>query len=124
MKKTLGMLLALGLTLSGNLWADGTPVNPQQVSMWGNLAMLAGFIAIFYFLIWRPQSKRAKEHRSLIGGLEKGSEVVTSGGIIGRVTKVQDEFLVIEVADKVELPVQKTAVAAELPKGTLKAIKA
>ncbi len=125
MKKSIGLLLALGLTLSGSLWADGAaPGNPQQVSMWGNLVMLVGFVAIFYFLIWRPQSKRAKEHKNLIGGLQKGSEVVTTGGIVGKVVKVQEEFVVIEVADKVELPIQKVSVAHELPKGTLKAIRA
>lgn len=126
MKSLLSAFLVLGLMISGQLWADGTAAgtNPQQVSMWGNIIMLVGFIAIFYFLIWRPQSKRAKEHKALIGGLQKGSEVVTSGGIVGKVTKVQDEFVVIEVGEKVELPIQKVSVAAELPKGTLKAIKA
>jgi len=73
--------------------------------------------------LWRPQSKRAKEHKNLLGGLQKGSEVVTSGGLLGRVTKVTDEFIVMKVADGVELPVQKAAVAAELPKGTIKSIQ-
>ncbi len=83
---------------------------------------LVGFLVIFYLMIWRPQSKRAKEHKSLIGNLQKGDEVVTSGGIAGKVAKVSDDFVVIEVSDTVELKIQKVAIAATLPKGTLKAI--
>ncbi|MEX2475160.1 preprotein translocase subunit YajC [Marinobacter sp.] len=88
----------------------------------GQVIFFAGFILIFYFLIWRPQSKRAKEHKSLMSGLEKGDEVVTSGGVAGRITKVTDDFIVVEVADNVEIKVQKVAVASALPKGTLKDI--
>ncbi|MBA1272562.1 preprotein translocase subunit YajC [Stutzerimonas nosocomialis] len=83
---------------------------------------LIGFLVIFYLMIWRPQAKRAKEHKNLIGGLQKGDEVVTSGGIAGRVAKVADDFVVLEVSDTVELKIQKVAIAATLPKGTLKAI--
>ena len=83
---------------------------------------LLGFLVIFYLMIWRPQAKRAKEHKNLIGGLQKGDEVVTSGGIAGKVIKVSDDFVVIEVSDTVELKIQKVAIAAALPKGTLKAI--
>ncbi|CAE6949202.1 MULTISPECIES: preprotein translocase subunit YajC [Pseudomonas] len=83
---------------------------------------LIGFLVIFYLMIWRPQAKRAKEHKNLLGGLQKGDEVVTSGGIAGKVSKVTDDFVVIEVSDTVELKFQKQAIAATLPKGTLKAI--
>ena len=83
---------------------------------------LLGFLVIFYLMIWRPQAKRATEHKNLIGGLQKGDEVVTSGGIAGKVIKVSDDFVVIEVSDTVELKIQKVAIAAALPKGTLKAI--
>ena len=83
---------------------------------------LLGFLVIFYLMIWRPQAKRAKEHKNLIGGLQKGDEVVTSGGIAGKVIKVSDDFVVIEVSETVELKIQKVAIAAALPKGTLKAI--
>lgn len=82
--------------------------------------LLIGFVAIFYFLIWRPQSKRRKEHRELISSLSKGDEIVTNGGIMGQITQVRDDLIVVEVADKVELRVQKSAVSATLPKGTLK----
>lgn len=88
----------------------------------GQVIFFAGFILIFYFLIWRPQSKRAKEHKSLMSGLNKGDEVVTSGGIAGKITKVTDDFILVEIADNVEVKVQKVAVATALPKGTLKDI--
>ena len=88
----------------------------------GQVIFFAGFILIFYFLIWRPQSKRSKEHKSLMSGLNKGDEVVTSGGIIGKITKVSDDFIVVEISDNVEVKVQKVAIAAALPKGTLKDI--
>lgn len=88
------------------------------------IVMLVGFVLIFYFLLWRPQSKRAKQHKQLIAGLAKGDEIVIGGGMLGRITKVSDdsEFLAMEVADGTEVNVQKNAVAAVLPKGTIKSI--
>lgn len=83
---------------------------------------LVGFLVIFYLMIWRPQAKRAKEHKNLLGSLQKGDEVVTTGGIAGKVSKVSDDFVVLEVSNTVELKIQKGAIAATLPKGTLKAI--
>ena len=83
---------------------------------------LIGFLVIFYLMIWRPQAKRAKEHKNLLGNLQKGDEVVTTGGIAGKVVKVSDDFVVLEVSSTVELKIQKVAIAATLPKGTLKAI--
>ncbi len=83
---------------------------------------LVGFLIIFYMMIWRPQAKRAKEQKNLLGNLQKGDEVVTNGGIAGKINKVTDDFVVIEVSDTVELKIQKGAIAATLPKGTLKAI--
>ncbi|MFB9887086.1 preprotein translocase subunit YajC [Balneatrix alpica] len=87
-----------------------------------NLIFLVGFALIFYFFLWRPQAKRQKDHKSLIEGLAKGDEVVTSGGILGRVVKVTDDYLVLAVSDEVELKIQKVYVAAALPKGTIKNI--
>jgi preprotein translocase subunit YajC len=84
--------------------------------------MLALFAAIFYFLIWRPQSKRTKEHKALMEGLSKGDEVITSGGIAGKIMKVSDTFIVLEVAEGTSLNCSKAAVANVLPKGTLRAI--
>ena len=86
------------------------------------IIMLVGFVLIFYFLLWRPQSKRAKQHKQLINGLSKGDEIVIGGGLVGRVTKVSDEFIAMEISEGTEVNVQKNAVAAVLPKGTLKSI--
>ncbi|WP_445004935.1 preprotein translocase subunit YajC [Halomonas mongoliensis] len=88
------------------------------------IVMLLGFVLIFYFLLWRPQAKRAKQHKQLIGSLAKGDEIVIGGGVLGRITKVSDEseFLTLEVAEGTQINVQKNAVAAVLPKGTIKSI--
>jgi preprotein translocase subunit YajC len=77
-------------------------------------------IAVMYFLMIRPQMKRAKEHKGMLDKLAKGDEVITSGGIAGTVTDIGDNFVTIEVADNVRLRVQKAAVGNVLPKGTLK----
>ncbi|MCB1933635.1 preprotein translocase subunit YajC [Accumulibacter sp.] len=77
---------------------------------------------VLYFLMIRPQMKRTKEHKALIEALAKGDEVVTGGGIAGRITKVNENFVALEVADAVEIQVQKQAVTLLLPKGTLKAL--
>ncbi|MGE4534262.1 MULTISPECIES: preprotein translocase subunit YajC [Halomonas] len=103
------------------------PAYAQDAPAGGGIAqivMLVGFVAIFYFLLWRPQAKRAKQHKQLIAGLSKGDEIVIGGGMLGRVTKVSDdsEFLTMQIAEGTEVNVQKNAVAAVLPKGTLKSI--
>ncbi len=87
-----------------------------------NFLFLGGFVVIFYFLIWRPQSKRAKEHKALVDALGVGDEVMTNAGILGKLTKLDDLYVTVQVADKVELKMQKSAIAAVLPKGTIKSI--
>ena len=82
--------------------------------------MPIALIAIMYFLMIRPQMKRAKEHRAMLDKLSKGDEVMTSGGIAGTVTDIGDNFVTLEVADNVRVRVQKAAVGNVLPKGTLK----
>jgi len=79
---------------------------------------------IFYFFLIRPQQKRQKEHRQLMEGLEKGDEIVTSGGVVGTITKVEEDFVVARVAQGTELRFQKPSVVATLPKGTLKKLDA
>lgn len=86
------------------------------------LIFLLGFLVIFYLMIWRPQARQAKEKRTLLAALQKGDEVVTVGGIAGKITKVAEDFVVLEVAVNIELKFQKSAISAALPKGTLKAI--
>lgn len=75
---------------------------------------------IFYFLLIRPQMKRAKEHKQLVAGLERGDEVVTNGGVLGRISDVDESFVTLEIAPNTEIRVQKHAVAAVMPKGTYK----
>jgi preprotein translocase subunit YajC len=104
-----------------NAYANTAPAGPDPMFQ---ILMLVGFIAIFYFLLWRPQQKRAKEHRNLIDNLAKGDEVATSGGVMGRITKIADDVVTMEIADGVQVLVQKPAVAMLLPKGTLKDSKA
>jgi preprotein translocase subunit YajC len=87
----------------------------------GLLPILLMFV-VLWFLMIRPQMKRAKEHKTLIEALAKGDEVVTQGGMAGRITKVGDNFLSIELAPNVEVAVQRQAIATVLPKGTLKAL--
>jgi preprotein translocase subunit YajC len=105
-------------------WAEGAPAaaQPQGGGMM-TLIMFGVLIAMMYFMIWRPQSKRMKEHRELIGALSKGDEVVVNGAILGRITKITDEFVALEIADGVEIKVSKASVTASLPKGTLKQIR-
>lgn len=91
----------------------------QQPSMMANLLMIAVFIAIFYFLIWRPQSKRAKEHRALVDSLGVGSEVVFAGGLMGKITKIEGDFAVVELSRGVDVKVQRASVISVLPEGTL-----
>jgi len=76
--------------------------------------------ALFYFMLIRPQMKRAKEHRQLVSGLQKGDEIVTSGGLLGKITQIEDSFVTVKVAQNVEIKVQRHAVASVMPKGTLK----
>ncbi len=87
-----------------------------------DLFIIVAFAAVFYFIVWRPQSKRSKEHKALVADLGKGDEIVTNGGLIGKIIKVEDQYLVFEVANNVHLKLQKGAVAAALPKGTIKSI--
>jgi len=75
---------------------------------------------VFYFLLIRPQMKRAKEHKALVSNLANGDEVVTNGGLLGRITHVGDSFVTVELADNVSVKLQKHAVANVMPKGTVK----
>ncbi|MEI7457404.1 MAG: preprotein translocase subunit YajC [Nitrosomonadales bacterium] len=84
---------------------------------------LVALVAVFYFLVLRPQQTRAKEHKVMVEALQRGDEVVTIGGELGRVTKVFEAYVGVELAENLEVTVQKTAIQAVLPKGTIKSIK-
>lgn len=87
----------------------------------GLLPLILMFV-ILWFLMIRPQMKRAKEHKNMVAALAKGDEVITQGGVAGRITDLGDNFVHLEVADKVDIIVQRQSVATVLPKGTLKTL--
>ncbi|GAB2495317.1 preprotein translocase subunit YajC [Arenimonas alkanexedens] len=91
-----------------------------QPSMLGSILPLIVIFVVFWFLLLRPQMKRAKEHRELLSKLQKGDEVITSGGMAGRIEDLGESFVTVEIADRVSVKVQRGAVTAVLPKGTLK----
>ena len=97
----------------------------QQGSGLEMLIILAVFGVIFYFMVFRPQSKRQKEQRNLLSSLAKGDEILTSGGLIGKITKVstEDENNVLALHDNNEVMISRNFVVATLPKGTMKALK-
>ncbi|MDX8386649.1 MAG: preprotein translocase subunit YajC [Gallionella sp.] len=84
---------------------------------------LIALVAVFYFLILRPQSKRAKEHKAMMGALQRGDEIVTTGGEVGSINKVFEDYVSVELAENIEVTIQRSAVQTVLPKGTIKAIK-
>ncbi len=86
----------------------------------GPLIMIAVMFVVMWFLMIRPQMKRQKEHREMLTKLSKGDEVITNGGIAGRVDDIGDNFITVEIADNIKIKLQKNAITAVLPKGTLK----
>ena len=118
MKKLLLAMLAFAPVAAVAEEAAQVPANQAFFSY----GMLVVFGVVFYFLIWRPQSKRQKEHKTLMSALAVGDEVVTGGGILGKITKVTDDFISVEISKDVEIKVQKHFVTSTLPKGTLKSI--
>ena len=102
-----------------NAWAQGAQEQGGGSSL---LFMMVIFFVIFYFLLIRPQQKQAKEQKTMIEGLGKGDEVVTSGGMLGRINKVGDDFISVEIAKDIEIKIQKNSVSNIMPKGTIKAL--
>lgn len=102
--------------------ADSATAGAQQAQAGGTstLIFIAATFGIFYFLFIRPQNKRAKEHRKLLSSLSKGDEVLTNGGVLGKITAVDGSFISLEIAQGVEIKVQKPAISTSVPKGTYK----
>jgi preprotein translocase subunit YajC len=100
-------------------WAQGA--TGQNGSLLGFLPLIVIFV-LFYFLLIRPQSKKQKEHRAMVDALSSGDEVITGGGVLGKVTDVGEQFVTVEIASNVLVKVQKHTVAAVLPKGTVKSV--
>ena len=100
-------------------YAQAAPGGAGGMDLLGLLPLILMFV-LLYFLLMRPQMKRAKEHRQMVAGLQKGDEVVTSGGTLGKVTNVGDSYVKVEIAPSIEITVQKPAIQTLLPKGTIK----
>lgn len=102
--------------------AAGAP--PAQGGGFEMFIMLAVFGLVFYFMIYRPQSNRVKEHKSLMSSLKKGDEVLTQGGIVGKIVKITDEkdFVVVSISQSTEVTIQKASINTVLPNGTMKSL--
>ncbi len=114
----MNILAFFGIT---DAFAEGATASPTSASgMMSFLPMLVILILFMYFMVIRPQTKRAKEHRNLLSNLKLGDEVVTAGGILGKISALDDDFLTLTIADKVNVKVQKGSVSGFMPKGTVK----
>ncbi|WP_394129816.1 preprotein translocase subunit YajC [Shewanella maritima] len=101
--------------------AAGAPQGGETMQL---IFMLVVFGLIFYFMIFRPQSKRVKEHKNLMGSLSKGDEVLTNGGILGKITKItaENDYVLLEINDNNQITIKKDYIAAVLPKGSIKSL--
>ena len=104
---------------SAHAQAEGAPPPGGELFQ---IFFLVGLFVLFYFIAIRPQRKRQKEHRELVSAMSKGDEVVTSSGILGKITSLDDNYMVLNVANNVDMKFQRVHVHAVLPKGTLKSI--
>lgn len=95
----------------------------QDTADWMSLLPMFGILLLFYFLLIRPQAKRAKEQKQMVDNLQRGDEVITNGGILGQVLNVSENYVIIEIAPATEVTVLKSSVQTLLPKGTLKSIE-
>ncbi len=120
MKKVLALAL---MVMSGMAYANAPGVTAQPSSL-PSILLLVVFVVIFYFLLIRPQMKRNKDQRQLMSALEKGDEVITASGLYGKVVRVEDTSIEVEIADKVVVKMQKQAIISLLPKGTVVETKA
>ncbi len=98
--------------------AAGSPSGSDIMTF---LPMIA-IVVVFYFLLIRPQQKRAKETKAMLSSLQKGDEIVTAGGVVGKIAKLSDAYADIEIAPSVEITVQRSAISLLLPKGTIKTL--
>jgi preprotein translocase subunit YajC len=103
-------------------WADNTVQQAPPTADWSFFVLMIGMFVLMYFMIIRPQRKRQKEHEDLVNQLQKGDEVVLTSGMLGKLAKIEGEYVVLNTGNNIELKFQKAAVHAVLPKGTIKAI--
>ena len=100
----------------------GAATSAQSADPLASLILPIGLVILFYFFLIRPQSKRQKEHKKMVNDLQKGEEILTSGGILGKITSINDDFITLEISkeNSVSLTIQKSAVQTIMPKGTIK----
>lgn len=108
--------------ISDALAATGAAAPAAQNDGTFSLIMIAAIFVLFYFMLIRPQSKRAKEHRELLNRLKKGDEVITSGGMLAKIVNLDEQYIKVSPAEGIEILLQKGAVTTVLPKGTLKSL--
>ena len=113
-------MMSMSNLFISNAYAEGAA--PAQGGSFLDFLPLIALVLVFYFMILRPQQKRAKEMAAMLSALQKGDEIATAGGVLGRVIKVGEAYVSVEVAEGVELNIQKAAIQTVLPKGTIKAI--
>ncbi len=102
-------------------WAQAAPAQ-QEPGLLGALLPFIILFVVFYFLLIRPQSKRAKEHRKMVSELAKGDEIVTNGGLLGKITEVGENFIEVELTENTRVKVQRQMIASVMPKGTMKSL--
>jgi preprotein translocase subunit YajC len=110
------------LVLTSPAYAQAAP-SATGLGSFEPLLMIGLMFVVMYFVLIRPQMKRAKEHKQLLEGLAKGDEVVALGGVVGRIAEISDQYVTLEIAENTRITVQRPAVQVLLPKGTIKSIK-
>lgn len=100
--------------------ANTAPAAAAQPDLLSTLLFPIGLVILFYFFLIRPQSKRHKEHKAMVSSLQKGEEITTTGGLLGKVTAVDENFITLEISNNISIHVQKHAVQSVMPKGTIK----
>jgi preprotein translocase subunit YajC len=113
-------MISLSNVLISNAYAEGGAAGGGGGVM--DFLPLIALLAVFYFLVLRPQQKRSKEVKSMLEAMQKGDEVATAGGILGRVVKVGEAYVAVEISEGLTVNVQKSAIQTTLPKGTIKSI--
>jgi preprotein translocase subunit YajC len=111
----------MSLFIRDALAGAGTATSPQADGTF-SLIMIAAIFVLFYFMLVRPQNKKAKEHRELISRLKKGDEIITSGGMLAKVVSLDEQYIKVSLTEGIEISLQRGAVIAVLPKGTLKSL--
>ena len=108
--------------LISSAYAQAAPAAGGDAGLMSFLPLILMFV-LLYFLMIRPQMKRSKEQKTMVDGLAKGDEVITAGGVLGRITRVNDAYLTVEIAPQTEITVQRASVQMLLPKGTIKSVQ-